>query len=159
MGTNTVAKQFEVKFREDWKKSFPDSFCYRLPDQMTGYKTVSQNPCDIVCYSYPNLYLVECKTHKGNTFPFDAFRQYSNLLQYAGIKGLRAGIVLWFLEHDEIVYVPVKTVEQMIKDGKKSINIKDISNNVYRIIKIPSVKKKVYFDSDYSIFQSLNEGD
>ena len=130
MGTNTVAKQFEVKFREDWKKSFPDSFCYRLPDQMTGYKTVSQNPCDIVCYTYPNLYLVECKTHKGNTFPFDAFRQYSNLLQYAGIKGLRAGIVLWFLEHDEIVYVPVKTVAQMIKDGKKSINIKDISNNV-----------------------------
>ena len=155
----SLAKQFEIKFREDWKKAFSETFCYRLPDQMSGYKTVSQNPCDILCYSYPNLYLVECKTHKGNTFPFTAFRQYANLLQYAGIKGVRAGIVLWFVEHDEIIYVPVKTVEKMMADGKKSINVKDIYTDTYRIIKIPSVKKKVYFDSDYSIFKNLNAGD
>ena len=157
--SSTIAKDFEDKFKEDWDKSFPGTVCIRLYDQMTGYKTVSQNPCDFICYNYPNLYMVECKTHKKNTFPFSEFPQYDRLLPYAGKNGVRAGIVLWFLEHDTIVYVPVKTVEQMIKDGKKSINIKDVSNTVYNIKIIPSTKKRVYFDSDYTLFATLQEGE
>ena len=30
-------KAFEEHFKEGWKKSFPDSFILRLPDQMSGY--------------------------------------------------------------------------------------------------------------------------
>ena len=54
-----ISKQFETKFKEDWKKSFLNSFCLRLQDQMSGYKVVSQNPCDFICYAKPYLYLIE----------------------------------------------------------------------------------------------------
>ena len=48
----------------------------------------------------------------------------------------------------------------MIKDGKKSYNIKwlDDENNTYDAIEIPSIKKRVYMDSDYTVLQNLEEG-
>ena len=45
----------------------------------------------------------------------------------------------------------------MMKDGKKSINVKDI--DTYRIIDIPSVKKRVFLDSDYTVLFDLQEGE
>ena len=75
-------KQFEEQFKKDWKESMPDSFCYRLHDQVTGYKVTSRNPCDFICYKFPYLYLLEIKSHEGNTFPFSAFRQYDEMIKY-----------------------------------------------------------------------------
>ena len=82
---------------------------------------------------------------------------YAALQQYANIHGVRRGILLWFIEHDRILYVPVKTVEQMIKDGKKSINIRTIDKDGYDYVDIPSKKKRVFLDSDYSVLLNLPE--
>ena len=149
-------KQFEGKFRDDFKK-LTGSFIYRLPDQTSG-NLGSRNLCDFICYVYPNLYILEVKSVGGNTFPITNFTQYQTMLQYKGAPGVKMGVVIWYTEKDTVIYVPLKTIEKMKQDGKKSVNIRTIDAEEYEYITIPSVKKRVFLDSDYSVLLDLPEG-
>jgi hypothetical protein len=80
------------------------------------------------------------------------------LLPKAGIKGVRSGAVVWFYDHDKVLYIPIKTFEKLKNDGKKSYNIKYLGKSDYEVVEIPSVKKRVYMDSDYSIMFDMPEG-
>ena len=44
-------KAFENRFREGWKKSFPNGVLIRLYDTTNGYKNIS-NICDFIGYVY-----------------------------------------------------------------------------------------------------------
>lgn len=149
-------KQFEHKFAEDITKTFKNCVLIRLPDQQSGYRISSQNLCDFLFFVYPILYCIELKSHKGNTFPFTCLPQYEKLTAKVGIKGVRAGVVLWMIDHDLVLYVPISTITKMKNDGKKSVNVKDIDN--YHIIKIPGVKKRVFIECDYRCLKDLEEG-
>ena len=105
------------------------------------------------------MYLIETKSHNGNTWPFCNFPQYVKMKDYVGKLGIRVGVVLWMIDKDTVLYLPVKTITQMKADNKKSFNIKDLQNDTYRIFTIPSKKKRVFMDSDYSILDNLQEGD
>lgn len=154
MGTNR-GKQFEKKFANDFLK-IENSSLDRLYDVTSGYKSISQIS-DFIGYIYPNVFYLECKTHKGNTFPLANLTQYEKLLPKVGIKGVRVGMILWMIEHDVIVYIPISSIKKMKEDGKKSFNIKMLKENTYRIIEIPSVKKRVFLDADYSVLKNLKE--
>lgn len=150
-------KQFEQKFKEDWLKAFPNSFIYRLPDQISGYYN-SKNPCDFICFineddceEIPTLYLIETKAHEGNTIPFSAISQYDSLIKYEHVLNIQCLVIIWFTDHDRVIAVPISTLKQMKQDGKKSVNIKTIEEERYNYIEIPSVKKRVFLDSDYSV--------
>ena len=149
-----LGEQFELKFKEDFSK-IPESTIDRIYDVTTGYKSIS-NVCDFICYKYPNIFYIECKSHKGASFPFVNLTQYSKLKDKVGIKGVRAGVILWLYEKDLVLYVPISTISQMMNDGKKSVGIRDLDK--YNIIKIPSIKKRVFMDSDYSILLNMPEG-
>ena len=148
-------KQFEKKFANDFLK-IENSSLDRLYDVTSGYKSISQIS-DFIGYIYPNIFYLECKTHKGNTFPLANLTQYEKLLPKVGIKGVRVGMILWMIEHDIIVYIPISSIKKMKEDGKKSFNIKMLKENTYRIIEIPSVKKRVFLDADYSVLKNLKE--
>ena len=148
-------KQFEKKFANDFLK-IENSSLDRLYDVTSGYKSISQIS-DFIGYIYPNIFYLECKTHKGNTFPLANLTQYEKLLPKVGIKGVRVGMILWMIEHDVIVYIPISSIKKMKEDGKKSFNIKMLKENTYRIIEIPSVKKRVFLDTDYSVLKNLKE--
>ena len=148
-------KAWEAKFRSDWSKSFPNGTIDRLYDPTNGYIAIS-NVSDFIGYDYPLIFYTELKSHKGNTFPFTCLPQYEKLTAKVGIKGVRAGVVLWMIDHDLVLYVPISTITKMKNDGKKSINIKDIDN--YHIIKIPGVKKRVFIECDYRCLKDLEEG-
>lgn len=148
-------KQFEQKVKEDFLK-LPYSTIDRLYDTMSGYKAISQ-VSDFIAYKYPNIFYLECKAHKGASLPLSNITQYDSLLPKIGIKGVRAGVILWLYEKDKVFYIPIKTVKQMKHDGEKSVGIRHLDK--YRIIDVPSIKKRVFMDSDYSILLSLNEGD
>lgn len=152
-------KQFEEHFKEDFRRSVPGSFLLRLPDQMSGYKGYSKNLCDFIAYKYPNMFLLECKAHEGNTFPLTNLTQYDMLRARLGIDGIRAGVVIWFIDKDKIVYVPINEVTKMKADGKKSVNIKMLDSNEYNILEIPSDKKRVFLSADYSVLLNLKDGD
>ena len=149
MGYN-YGKKFELKFREDWIKSFPDSFIQRLQDNQSGYYGTSSNTCDFITFTNGKLFLIECKSTHGNTLPFSNIRQYDKLLAQRGKPGVSPGILVWWIDKFKIAWVPITSVEKMKNDGKKSINIKMLDEHEYVLFEIPSIKKRVFLDSDYT---------
>ena len=85
-------KAWEAKFKTDFMKSFPDGSIDRLYDPVGGYYGIN-NICDFIGYEWPNIYYLELKSHKGNTFPFTCLPQYDKLTSKVGGKGVRAGVV------------------------------------------------------------------
>lgn len=156
MAVQGIGKKFEDKFKEDWKKSFPNGTIDRLYDTTSGYKSIS-TVSDFICYNYPNQYYIECKSHKGASFPFTNLTQYDKMKQKVGIKGVRSGIVLWLYEKDKVFYIPIVTITKMKNDGKKSVGIRSIDEGYY-IIEIPSKKLRTYMNSDYSCLSKLKAG-
>ena len=152
-----IGKQFEQKFKEDFLK-IPNSTIDRLYDTMYGYKSISQ-VSDFIGYVFPNIFYLECKEHKGNTFPLSNLTQYQKLKEKVGIPGIRVGVIIWFSDHDKIFYVPISTITKMIENNKKSVNVKDLNNDEYAIYDIPAVKKRVFLNADYSILKNLKEGE
>lgn len=150
-------KAFEERFREGWKKSFPNGVLIRLYDTTNGYLNI-RNICDFIGYVYPNIYFLECKTHAGASVPFSKISQYEKMLGVASLQGVRSGVIIYLYDKDKVYYVPIKTIEKMKADGKKSVGIKAVEEG-YRIIEIPSKKLRVFMESDYSILKELKEGD
>lgn len=148
-------KQFEDKFKKDFLK-VPDATIDRLYDVMNGYKEIKQ-VSDYIGYIYPHIFYLECKTHKGASLPFSAISQYENLKKKVGIPGVRSGVVLWLYEKDRVFYIPTQTITQIMESGEKSVGLRHL--DTHRIIEIPSVKLRVFMDSDYSILKSLQDFD
>jgi len=146
-----LGKSFEEKFKQDWIKTFPDSFIMRLYDQVSGYKTVSRNISDFICYKKPYFYIIECKSHAGASFPFEKLIQYDKMVSFIDIPGIIIGVVLFLYDKDLVLFVPLKTVKKMKEDGLKSVGVKHLDS--YDILKIPSKKLRVYMDSDYSCLE------
>lgn len=141
-------KKFERRFREDWLKAYPISFCYRLPDQVSYYHN-SSNPCDFICFAKSTLLLLELKTHNGNTFPLCNLTQYEKLLSYSCIENSKVGMILWMIDHDLIVFIPITTIKQFKDENKKSFNVKDLDKG-YNLIIIPTTKRRTFLDADYT---------
>ena len=153
-------KAWEAKFVQDWEKSFPNTFIFRLKDQMTGYKETSGNPCDFLCFTGNNkLFLVECKEHKGASIPFTAIPQYDRLLKYKGLPGVYPGVMLWLSEKDVILWISINEMEKMVKAGKKSISFKMLSEDTYKILVIPTEKKRTFLEGDYTVLMQLQDGE
>ena len=108
----------------------------------------SSNISDFICFKTPNLFLIECKRHSGNTFPFSAFRQYEGLLEWKDVTGVHPGVVLWLYDHDKVLWVPITTFERLKQEDKKSFNIKMIGE--YECLELPSVKMRTFMTTDYS---------
>lgn len=150
-----IGKKFEERFKIDWKKCFPNTFVFRLSDQMNGYKETSKNPCDFLAFPGDILCMIECKAHKGSSIPFAVITQYERLLKYIGFKNVFPGVVIWFYEKDEVIWVPIEEMKKMVDDGEKSIGLRMIDSKKpykksYNIIKIPSKKLYTFMESDYT---------
>lgn len=159
---STLAKKFEDKFKEDILKlegvsEDIDISIDRLYDTTNGYKKITQ-VADFIWYRFPNIFYTEIKSVQGNTFPLSNLTQYDKLLPKAGKKGVRSGAVVWFYDHDKVLYIPVKTFEKLKNDGKKSYNLKKyLGGDEYPAIDIPSKKLRTFMDSDYSVMFNLPE--
>lgn len=151
-------KAFEKRFLQDWLK-IPGAFALRLPDQQSGYYGTSTNPCDFICYSYPNMFLLELKSHGGKSFPLSAFKQYEKLVGYDGIDGVKIGVILWLYECDKVIYIPIKTFKKIIEDGKKSFSIKNLETKEYDCFELPSTKLRTFMTTDYSFLINLAKSD
>ena len=103
-----------------------------------------------ILFTNRKLFLLECKSHKGNTFPLSCLTQFGKLQQYKDIDGLNAGVILWFTDHNKVLYVPIQTIIYLADDGKKSVNIKDIDSEKYVMYDLPSEIKRTFLTTDYS---------
>lgn len=143
-------KQFEDVIRKSFLK-VPDVSIDRLRDAPRKLKNVD-NPSDFIVYKKPHEIYVECKSHKGNTLPFSCIReeQIKGMSEKAKIEGVKAGIIIWFIDHDLTYWVPIEEVVCWRDMGNKSINIKDIYK--FNYIEITGKKKRIYFDYDMNKF-------
>ena len=124
-----LGKKFEARFAQDWKRCFPNTLLYRLPDQQSGYAGGgSSNPCDYFCFPGDKLLMVECKCHAGQSIPFSAIRQYNKMLDYKDLYKTYPGVVVWFYEKDIVIWVSIEEMEKMVLDGEKSIGLRMIDN-------------------------------
>ena len=150
-------KQWEQKIKEDFSK-LPGATFDRLYDPEGG-KLGVRNVADAIGYCFPYHFYIEAKSCKGNTFPLTNLSQYEKLKEKVGIKGVRAGVFLWFIEHQKVAYVPISTVTKLKEDMKKSVNIKMLDTDEYNIKVIPSITKRVFPECDYSVLKELKIGE
>lgn len=91
----SLGKKFETKVKEDWERTFPTSFIYRLPDQQSRYFGQSSNVSDYIAFTNKKLFLIECKETKETTFNFEAkLRQYNDLLAQDKYDDTYPGVLL-----------------------------------------------------------------
>ena len=141
-------KKFEQQFKKNWLQTVDDTIVVRLYDPMSGYSSIS-NISDFVCYKYPNIFFIECKTHSGASLPFSAVSQYEKMFTASLATGVKCGIVLWLYEKDKVLYIPISAVKSLKDNGESSVGIRHLGS--YGIIEIPSKKLKKFMDSDYSV--------
>ena len=150
-------KQWEAKLKEDFSK-MSGAYIYRVPDQLGGLKGQT-GICDFIAYKFPKIFFIEAKTILGNTFPLTNFTQFDKLMSIPNNQGVHRGVMLWFQDHQRVLYVPLLTIAKMKQDGKKSVNIRTIDQDGYDYLNIPSVQKRVFLDSDYSAMMELPDND
>ena len=152
-----LGKKFEEKIKECWYKTMPDSFILRLPDQQSGYAHTSSNICDFIGFKSPNCYFIECKSIHGNTLPLANLHQYEKMLPYKDVKNLFIGFLVWWVDLDKVAWVPLNTIIQIKNENKKSVHINMLDDKNYYTVSIPSVKKKVFMESDLSVLETVHK--
>ena len=121
---------------------------------MSGYKGVA-NVSDFICHTNSKVFLVECKSHLGNTWPLK-FRQYKDLVKADRFHNTYPGVLLWFRDHQIVVWCPISEIKRMIEDGKKSINVKMLEEKLYNIYVVPSETSRVYPKMDLTVFNTFD---
>ena len=142
-------KEFEAKFKENWL-SLVESDLIRLMDVMSGYKRV-KNIADFICYKYPFIFYLDCKSLEGNTFNFSKLTQWDKMVEHMNIPGVNVGAIIWFIDHDKVCYVPIEEFVKLKKLNYKSIHVKMIGDKNFEVYEIPSTKLRTFMNSDYSI--------
>lgn len=144
-----MGKKFEELIKRDFSK-LENSKITRLYDPVGGYKAI-KNVCDFIGYCYPYCFYFEAKATKGNTFNFSGLTQYEALLEYVGIKGLHPGILVWFYEHNKIVWCDIEHIKQLKENNIKSINVKQLETYDFEIkSKISRLYPIIDFNDFYS---------
>ena len=144
-------KKWEVCVQESWEQSFPSSFIIRIPDQQSGYLGTSRNVSDFIAFKSPYLFLIECKTIKGNTLPFSNLKQYERMLQYEDIENIKTGFLVWWQDKGVTAWVPTKSIYLMKEDNKKSVHVDYVAQKLYNIIEVKNEIKRVYPKCDLSV--------
>jgi hypothetical protein len=150
-------KDFEAQIRKGLEQH-PDISVDRFPDPMAGYAGI-RNICDFGVYMYPYQYYLECKAFSGNTLNFKGAitkDQWDGLQEKSQIKGVNAGVLVWFVSHDITVYVPIQELVKHKEKGNKSLNIKQL--NELKLIVVPAIKRRVLFDYNMKwLLQTIGE--
>jgi penicillin-binding protein-related factor A (putative recombinase) len=153
----SVGKDFET-ITKNCVLQVPDASVTRLHDQTTGFSG-SCNPCDFIFYKYPYQYCIECKTVNTDRFPLHNLsdNQYKGLMEYSKVKGIIAGVIIWFVQRDITRFYPIEIFEYLKLTGvKKSIRYDEIFDipihTSLAIHDIQGKKKRVFFDYDYLEF-------
>lgn len=150
---NNYGKDFENRFKQDWLNQVEVDLI-RLMDVMSGYKRI-KNVADFICYKYPFVYYLDCKSQSGNTFNFNSLSQWDKMQEHIGIPGVNVGIILWFTEHDKVCYVPIEEFIRLKELGYKSIHVNMVDDTNFNVFKIPSKKLRTFMNSDYSVLHDI----
>lgn len=154
------------RFEKCFKDSLKDIFCLRLKDgtaswgQQNNTRFQASNPCDMIVHHQGFLFLLELKSHKGKSIPFNCIRenQLNELVKYgANYPDVMGMIAFNFRDIAETYLVHIVDVEEFvttsIRNGtRKSFPIDWVSEVGYYV---PCQLKKVNYT--YDVHSTLNE--
>jgi hypothetical protein len=159
-------KDFEGQVQAGFEQ-IPGVSIDRLPDPMAGYAGV-KNICDFIVFKQPLQYYIECKSCYGNTLSIhsnDPKKKYGNitnnqwegLLEKSKIPGVRAGILVWFIDWDETYWIDIRLLQKHRLAGHKSISYYcdwvDFMPETDKLwVRIVGKKRRVLFDYDFDDF-------
>lgn len=159
-------KDFEGQVHDGFLQ-IPGVSIDRLPDPMAGYAGV-KNICDFMVYNYPTLYYIECKSCYGNTMSIHSNNpkkmygnitnnQWEGLLDKSEKPGVKAGILVWFIDHDETFWIDIRLLKKHRDAGNKSISYwcdwVDFTQETGEMwTRIEGSKRRVLFDYDFIPF-------
>ena len=181
----SYGKEFERQVFKDFSRVNGVSID-RIPDQVTRYKNSSSNICDFIIFkydqfSYSRLIYLECKSTHGASLPIYSEpkadkkgelhgfygnirdNQWEGLVTKSKIPGVRAGVLIWFIDKDVTMYVPIEVLQKLREDGHKSIRFDDNTKAFVHLnnanvskhitaIRIDGKKKRTMFEYDFSQF-------
>ena len=163
MGAVNRGKQFEEQVHKALDL-VPNTTVTRLKDPQNGFAGV-RNECDFIAYHYPHQYFLECKSCHGNTLSIKSNNpkqcygditntQWEGLLEASSVVGVVSGVLVWFIEHNTTLFVPIKALECIRNEGAKSLNITKLRELgiLYDCYTVPGIKKRVLFDYDFTDF-------
>ena len=154
--TNERGIQRGKDFEEIIKKAFqevPETTVERVPDPVSGFMG-HRNICDFIMYHYPYIYYIECKTTHSHRLPFTnvTFNQRTGLLEVDEVKGVIAGLIVWFIPCDKTYFIPIKVYERYRQEGLKSLNLNAQDPEKDGWIEIHGEKKRIFFNYDIGRF-------
>lgn len=148
-------KEWEKRFAAQWRTAFPTFLLERIHDQVSGFKTVSQNVADYYAFVCQKLVYLECKETQEGTLNFAYFPQLDRLLTQMQYKDVLGFVVIWFRKHKKVIMVSALEADKIRKDGHASIALSMCSKKLYNIIEIPSTTTNVYPKCDFSIMNGV----
>ena len=122
-----LGKKAEQKIKE-WLDRPDDGYSFdRVYDQMTGMYG-SKNICDFEFYKYPYMYYAESKATYEDRFDFAMISdyQYEGLMSKSKINGVHALVIVLFATYKRAFVLHIQDIDNLIKSGVKSLNIKKI---------------------------------
>lgn len=146
-------KQFEAEIRKALEK-VEDISIDRIQDPMGGFMGV-RTFADFTIYHKPNLIYLELKAIHGNRLNLNhnvSKNQWIGLGLKSQIKGVIAGLVVWYIEHDKTYYIPFKTLLNARNEGLKSISVKDIIEGKHEALELRGKKRRVFYTYDGECF-------
>lgn len=146
-------KKFESIIKTGLEE-IPGSSVDRLKDPQGGFAGVA-NICDFMMYIKPYLFYFELKVRAGNLLNFKADiteNQWEGMLAKSKIRGVGAGIILWYYEHEITVFVSIQELQRLRLAGNKSLNIKHIENKEVDFIELTGECKRKYYKYDFVSF-------
>lgn len=149
-----LGKKAEGKLKE-WLNHPDDGFFFhRLPDQLTGLYG-STNPCDFFLYKSPNFYLIESKATYEDRFDFSMItdNQRQKMLESEKVNGVTSYVAVLFASYQQMFLIDIKDIVECEKSGKKSLNIKKISQWTTPYISVrtlPSRKQLLDYDLEHA---------
>lgn len=165
MATNR-GKDFEEVVKDSFLR-VPDTSVVRLPDPVQGYLGI-RNISDFIVYHYPYQYFIECKSVHGDRFSIhsgDPKRRYglitnnqwNGMSEQSKLNGVKAGVIVWFIDHDITRYLPIASLQVLYDNNVKSIKY-DFTSIPH--IDIEGSKKRVFFDyCMYDFFRRVEHGE
>jgi len=123
------------RFEEDFIGSLPENvYRLRLKDaggwsNATNTRFTIKNPCDFIIQSEGNeLSMIELKSHKGKSVPYDVFKQYDDLVKFQDdYSFIYCGAVFNFSDLEETYLISIDNLK-IIKErsNRKSFGYDDV---------------------------------
>lgn len=146
-------KDFETCIRKA-VECLPEVSIDRFADPGSRFKGVC-NICDFGIYKKPLYLYLECKATWSSTLNYkSAIRQnqWEGLLEKSKISGIRAGVVVWFIEQNFTAFVPIGVLDAERRAGKRSLNVKQLLEANINHIRVFGFKKRVLNTYDGELF-------